>query len=194
MRLLARLARGAGVAAIVTAAFVAVPTIADASTPVVGHVYVNDNTAGTNTIGAFDQHADGSLTPAAGSPFAAGGAGTGTVIGSQGSIQATADGDWVLAVDAGSNQISVLGRRERRLLDAGRRQPRLIGRDRAGQHRGARRSGLRGQRGERHDRQQLHRVQARRRRTPHAARRTRRSRCLRPPFPATSCSTARART
>ena len=108
MRLLARLARGAGVAAIVTAAFVAVPTIADASTPVVGHVYVNDNTAGTNTIGAFDQHADGSLTPAAGSPFAAGGAGTGTVIGSQGSIQATADGDWVLAVDAGSNQISVL--------------------------------------------------------------------------------------
>ena len=108
MRLLERLARGAGVAAIVTAAFVAVPTVANASTPVVGHVYVNDNTTGTNTIGAFDQHADGSLTPAAGSPFAAGGAGTGTVIGSQGSIQATADGDWVLAVDAGSNQISVL--------------------------------------------------------------------------------------
>jgi 6-phosphogluconolactonase (cycloisomerase 2 family) len=96
------------VAALVTAAFVAVPTTANATTPVVGHVYVNDNTAGTNTIGAFDQHADGSLTTAAGSPFAAGGAGTGTIIGSQGSIQATADGDWVLAVDAGSNQISVL--------------------------------------------------------------------------------------
>jgi len=31
--------------------------------PVVGHVYVNDNTAGTNTIGAFDRHADGTLTP-----------------------------------------------------------------------------------------------------------------------------------
>ena len=108
MRLLARLARGGGVAAIVTAAFVAVPTIANASTPVVGHIYVNDNTAVANTIGAFDQHADGSLTPAAGSPFAAGGAGTGTIIGSQGSIQATADGNWVLAVDAGSNQISVL--------------------------------------------------------------------------------------
>src|SRR6478736_5073329 len=108
MRLLARLARGGGVAAIVTAAFVAVPTIANASTPVVGHIYVNDNTAVANTIGAFDQHADGSLTPTAGSPFAAGGAGTGTIIGSQGSIQATADGNWVLAVDAGSNQISVL--------------------------------------------------------------------------------------
>jgi len=50
---------------------VAIPAAAAASTgssPVVGHVYVNDNTAGTNTIGAFDRHADGSLTPEAGSP------------------------------------------------------------------------------------------------------------------------------
>jgi len=108
MRLLARLARGAGLATLVAAAFVAVPTIAGATTPVVGHVYVNDNTAGTNTIGAFDQHADGSLTTMAGSPFSAGGAGTGTIVGSQGSIQSTSDGNWVLAVDAGSNQISVL--------------------------------------------------------------------------------------
>ena len=62
------------------AALAAVPATASASThwsPVVGHVYVNDNTAGTNTIGAFDRHADGSLTREAGSPFAAGGAGTG---------------------------------------------------------------------------------------------------------------------
>src|SRR5436305_3580791 len=108
MRLLARLARGAGLAALVAAAFVAAPTIASATTPVIGHVYVNDNTAGTNTIGAFDQHRNGSLTPMTGSPFAAGGAGTGTIVGSQGSIQTTANGDWVLAVDAGSNQISVL--------------------------------------------------------------------------------------
>ena len=108
MRLLARLARGIGLATIVTAGVVAAPTIATATTPVVGHVYVNDNTAGTNTIGAFDQHTDGSLTPLAGSPFSAGGAGTGTIIGSQGSIQATADGNWILAVDAGSNQVSVL--------------------------------------------------------------------------------------
>jgi 6-phosphogluconolactonase len=107
MRLLARLARGAGVATLVVAAFVTAP-IASATTPVIGHVYVNDNTAGTNTIGAFDQHSDGSLTPMTGSPFSAGGAGTGTIVGSQGSIQATADGQWVLAVDAGSNQISVL--------------------------------------------------------------------------------------
>ena len=74
----------------------------------VGHVYVNDNTQGTNTIGAFDRHADGSLTPVAGSPFAAGGAGTGAGLAEQGAIQITPDGRFVIAVDAGSNQISVL--------------------------------------------------------------------------------------
>jgi len=108
MRLLARLARGGGLAMLVIVAFAAAPTTATATTPVVGHVYVNDNTAGTNTIGAFDQHANGSLTAMAGSPFSAGGAGTGTIVGSQGSIQTTADGRWLLAVDAGSDQISVL--------------------------------------------------------------------------------------
>ena len=73
-----------------------------------GHVYVNDNTAGMNTIAAFDRHPDGTLTPLAGSPFAAGGAGTGTIVGSQGSLQVTSDGRYLLAVDAGSNAISVL--------------------------------------------------------------------------------------
>jgi 6-phosphogluconolactonase len=75
---------------------------------VAGHVYVNDNTAGTNTIAAFDRHADGTLTPVPGSPFPAGGAGTGSGIGSQGALQATDDGRYLLAVDAGSSQISVL--------------------------------------------------------------------------------------
>jgi 6-phosphogluconolactonase len=75
---------------------------------VVGHVYVNDNTAGTNTIAAFDRHGDGSLSPMPGSPFPAGGAGTGSIVGSQGALQITRDGDFLLAADAGSNQISVL--------------------------------------------------------------------------------------
>jgi len=75
---------------------------------VVGHVYVNDNTAPSNSIAAFDRHADGRLTPVPGSPFPAGGAGTGVAIGSQGSLQVTRDGRYLLAVDAGSNQISVL--------------------------------------------------------------------------------------
>jgi 6-phosphogluconolactonase len=81
---------------------------ASASSDVVGHLYVNGNTAGTNTIVTFDRHADGSLTPMPGSPFAAGGAGTGKGIGSQGALQITSDGKYLLAVDAGSDQISVL--------------------------------------------------------------------------------------
>jgi 6-phosphogluconolactonase len=113
------LKRGASglILGLAAATAVAVPAAASASTgaspaagasPVVGHVYVNDNTAGTNTIGAFDRHADGSLTPEAGSPFVAGGAGTGAGLASQGAIQITPDGRFLLAVDAGSNQVSVL--------------------------------------------------------------------------------------
>ena len=75
---------------------------------VVGHVYLDDNTAGTNTISGFDRHLDGSLTPLAGSPFSAGGAGTGAGLASQGAIQVSRDGRFVLAVDAGSDQVSVL--------------------------------------------------------------------------------------
>jgi 6-phosphogluconolactonase len=93
------------------AATAAVPAAASASaqaSPVVGHVYVNDNTAGANTIGAFDRHADGTLTPEAGSPFAAGGAGTGAGLASQGALQISPDGRLLIAADAGSNQISVL--------------------------------------------------------------------------------------
>ena len=78
------------------------------SSAVLGHVYVNDNSAGTNTIAAFDRHADGTLTAISGSPFPAGGSGTGAGIGSQGALQESADGKYLLAVDAGSDQISVL--------------------------------------------------------------------------------------
>ncbi len=93
------------------AAAAVVPASASAAppaSPTVGHVYVNDNTGGTNTIGAFNRHADGSLTPEAGSPFNAGGAGNGSGLASQGAIQITGNGRYVLAVDAGSSQISVL--------------------------------------------------------------------------------------
>ena len=103
---------GALILGLAAAAAVAVPASAvrpqTGASPVVGHVYVNDNTKGTNTIGAFDRHADGSLTPEAGSPFAAGGAGTGAGLAAQGAIQITPDGRFLIAVDAGSNQISVL--------------------------------------------------------------------------------------
>ena len=76
--------------------------------PVIGHIYLDDNTVGTNTISGFDRHLDGSLTPLADSPFTAGGAGTGAGLASQGAIQVSPDGHFLLAVDAGSNQVSVL--------------------------------------------------------------------------------------
>jgi hypothetical protein len=78
------------------------------SNNVVGHVYVDDNTAGANTVAGFDRHAGGSLTPTPGSPFSVGGAGLGAGDASQGSLQLSSDRRFLLAVDAGSSQISVL--------------------------------------------------------------------------------------
>ena len=86
--------------------------------PIVGQVYVNDNTAGENTVAGFERHADGTLSPIPGSPFPAGGAGTGASIGSQGALQESANGRYLLAVDAGSGQISVLRIRRDGGLDA----------------------------------------------------------------------------
>src|SRR3954463_9705664 len=64
---------------------------------VVGHVYVNNNSAGTNTVAGFDRWSDGNLSPIPGSPFPTGGAGFGTPTGSAGAIQMTANGKYVLA-------------------------------------------------------------------------------------------------
>jgi len=85
-----------------------------AASPGDTHVYVNDNTADVNTVAGFTRHGDGTLTPLPGSPFAAGGAGKGALIGSQGALQATDDGRYLLVADAGSSEISVL-----RVLPAG---------------------------------------------------------------------------
>jgi len=92
-------------------AVLAAPAVASASplpSRVTGHVYLDDNTAGANTIAAFDRHADGSLTPLPGSPFSAGGAGSGTGLASEGAVQIADGGRFLLAVDAGSDQVSAL--------------------------------------------------------------------------------------
>ena len=146
-------------ATLAAAAAIGSGNAAAATSPVVGHVYVNDNTAGTNTIAGFDRHADGTLTPdrrARRSPPAAPAPGSG--IGSQGALQLRADGRFLLAVDAGSNQISVLRIRPDGSLDPGRAAPGLVARHPAGQHRRPQNPRLRRQRRQR--RQQLHRVPA----------------------------------
>jgi 6-phosphogluconolactonase len=118
MRFIRRIIAAAGLLGLGVAGSVAAAASATAGTGghghwyggchVCGYVYVNDNTTGTNTVAGFVRHQDGSLTPLPGSPFPAGGAGTGSGIGSQGALQQTSDGRYLLAVDAGSNQISVL--------------------------------------------------------------------------------------
>jgi len=73
-----------------------------------GYVYLDNNTAGANTISGFSRSAGGALTALPGSPFPAGGAGLGAGLGSQGAIQTADHGRYLLAADAGSDQISVL--------------------------------------------------------------------------------------
>src|SRR5258708_40104628 len=108
MHFIRRTVAAVGLAVLAVAASLSASLTVVGAEDAAGHVYVNDNTAGTNTVAAFDRHGDGTLTPLTGSPFAAGGAGTGGIIGSQGALQVTSDGRYLLAGDAGSNQISVL--------------------------------------------------------------------------------------
>ena len=108
LRLRASLLHSVPVALLVGGSMTADAQGNSARSEVVGHVYVNDNTAPSNTIGAFDRHANGNLTPMSGSPFPTGGAGAGGIVGSQGALQVTSDGRFLLAADAGSHQISVL--------------------------------------------------------------------------------------
>ena len=72
------------------------------------HVYLDGNTAGANTIAGYARNANGSLTPLPGSPFQAGGAGLGAGVTSQDAVKFAGNGRFLLAVDSGSNQISVL--------------------------------------------------------------------------------------
>jgi 6-phosphogluconolactonase (cycloisomerase 2 family) len=107
----ARLATGAAALTAAAGGVAALPSIALADAaggPSAGHVYLDDNTAGANTIAGFTRDRSGALTPLAGSPFAAGGAGSGQGIPSQGAVEFAGHGRFLIAVDAGSNQVSVL--------------------------------------------------------------------------------------
>ncbi len=109
-RIVSRTALAVGVVALAMTASVAGVHRAAADSKGLGHVYVNLNTAGSsgNTVAAYDRQPGGSLIPAAGSPFAVGGSGTGGGLAAQGALQLSSDGRYLLVADAGSNQISVL--------------------------------------------------------------------------------------
>jgi 6-phosphogluconolactonase (cycloisomerase 2 family) len=71
-----------------------------------GAVYTASNSASGNQVLMFDRDADGAL--AFRSAFPTGGTGSGNALGNQGGLVSTADGKFLLVVNAGSNEISVL--------------------------------------------------------------------------------------
>jgi 6-phosphogluconolactonase len=70
-----------------------------------GHVYVQTNAASGNSVVSFARDADGDLTHE--ETVATGGLGTSAGLGSQASVAITTDGDHLLAVNAGSDDVSV---------------------------------------------------------------------------------------
>ncbi len=71
-----------------------------------GRVYTESNAADGNELLAFDQAADGRLTLAA--RVATGGRGSGGGLGSQAALAMSDDGRWLFAVNAGSDDVTVL--------------------------------------------------------------------------------------
>jgi len=72
-----------------------------------GAVYFLDNAAGGNHVLAYDRSTSGQLTSKG--SFATGGTGTGAGLGSQGAIILDNSNQYLFAVNAGSNDISVFG-------------------------------------------------------------------------------------
>jgi 6-phosphogluconolactonase (cycloisomerase 2 family) len=71
-----------------------------------GAVYTASNAAAGNRVLMFDRSANGTLAPVG--SFATGGNGSGNGLGNQGGLALTADGKFLLVVNAGSNDVSVL--------------------------------------------------------------------------------------
>ncbi len=102
-----------GVAALGAALALAIPGVAAASDGRSGYVYTETNSAIGNAILAYSVGQDGSLTAIG--TFATGGLGTGSGLATQGEVILAGGGNWLLAVNAGSNDISAF-----RLRDDGR--------------------------------------------------------------------------
>ncbi|HLI50475.1 MAG TPA: beta-propeller fold lactonase family protein [Thermomicrobiaceae bacterium] len=102
-----RLARVFCVTVIAVVAFVSLSGVAGAAGPLPNQnaIYTITNATSGNQVVAFTRNADGTLSKAA--TYETGELGTGVNLGSQGSVVLSEDGRWLLAVDAGSNAVSV---------------------------------------------------------------------------------------
>lgn len=100
-----RWARSAGLALILTLVPIAAARPAAAAEPV-GHVYVQTNAAAGNAVVAFERTADGALSYD--ETVGTGGLGTSAGLGDQAAIAITEDGRFLLAVNAGSDDVSLL--------------------------------------------------------------------------------------
>jgi 6-phosphogluconolactonase (cycloisomerase 2 family) len=78
--------------------------VASASEGSAGAVYTQTNGAGGNSILTFSRSSSGRLSPLG--TYATGGLGTGSGLGSQGSVTLARDGALLLAVDAGSDDVA----------------------------------------------------------------------------------------
>ncbi len=91
---------------LVAALFLSMPFVGAVSAqPHDGAVYVTSNEANGNRVLQFHRDEHGVLSPAG--SFSTGGLGTGGGLGNQGGLVLSDDGEWLLVVNAGSNDISV---------------------------------------------------------------------------------------
>jgi len=94
-----------GAAALGMALAVATPGVTAAHERPAGFVYTETNASSGNAVLAFARGGGGRLTPVG--SFPTGGSGSGASLGSQGAVILANDGRWLLAANAGSNDISV---------------------------------------------------------------------------------------
>lgn len=92
----------------------ALPLAAFAGNDSPGAIYTLSNAVAANRVLAFSRDAQGDLQPAG--AFPTGGHGTGAGLGSQGALALTNNGRWLLAVNAGSNDVSVFSVRPNALV------------------------------------------------------------------------------
>lgn len=92
--------------AAIALSFVSTPASSPAGDTAAGAVYTMNNSADGNDILVFHRGSDGALTPAG--SVATGGLGTGGGLGNQSGLTLSNGGKWLLAVNAGSDEISVL--------------------------------------------------------------------------------------